>query len=88
MGLCSLNALRNGWVKKSPLLSSPPLCISSTPPGDRYVGQRIEWCITDLKAALNKLVSSLSEITPAPDIILGGDFNLPHVSWPEGEPNR
>ena len=42
----------------------------------------------DLKAALNKLVSSLSEITPAPDIILGGDFNLPHVSWPEGEPSR
>ena len=40
----------------------------------------------DLKIALNRLVSGLSEITPTPDIVLGGDFNLPHVSWPEGDP--
>ena len=42
----------------------------------------------DFKAALNRLVSCLSEISPAPDIILGGDFNLPHISWPEGTPSR
>ena len=38
----------------------------------------------DLRVALNKLVSGLAGLNPAPDIILGGDFNLPHVSWPEG----
>ena len=37
---------------------------------------------TDLKVALNKLVNSLERITPSPDIILGGDFNLPHINWP------
>ena len=42
----------------------------------------------DLKLALNKLVNNLEKITPAPDIILGGDFNLPHTDWPDATPSK
>ena len=42
----------------------------------------------DLKIALARLNTAISEITPTPDIILGGDFNVPHVNWPEGIPSN
>lgn len=42
----------------------------------------------DLKAALSKFVKALEGVSPTPDIILGGDFNLPHVNWPEGVPSK
>ena len=36
----------------------------------------------ELKNALNKLKQSLLELgTPSPEIILGGDFNMPHTCW-------
>ena len=41
---------------------------------------------TDFTIPLNRAKSVLSEISPSPDIIFGGDFNLPHVSWPVGSP--
>ena len=41
----------------------------------------------ELKTALSKLAKVISDIpAPAPNIIFGGDFNLPHASWPEGIP--
>ena len=43
---------------------------------------------SNLKTALDKLVAGLAGLSPAPDIILGGDFNLPHVSWPAGTPSQ
>ena len=35
---------------------------------------------------LNHVKALLSDLSPTPDIIFGGDFNLPHVTWPEGVP--
>ena len=43
---------------------------------------------SNFKTALDKLVAGLAGLSPAPDIILGGDFNLPHVSWPAGTPSQ
>ena len=40
----------------------------------------------DFKTALRRLANVLSSFDPAPDIIVGGDFNLPHVKWPDGSP--
>ena len=34
--------------------------------------------------ALNEVKNIFSSLkTPAPDILLCGDFNLPHISWPD-----
>ena len=30
----------------------------------------------------------MERITPSPDIILGGDFNLPHINWPGATPSK
>ena len=39
----------------------------------------------ELKPALYELDKVLQALpSPTPDIILGGDFNLPHTKWPEG----
>ena len=40
----------------------------------------------DLKIALARLNTAILEITPTPDIILGGGVNVPHVNRPEGIP--
>ena len=38
----------------------------------------------ELKAALNKIQEAVMKLgDPLPDIIFGGDFNLPHVRWPD-----
>ena len=42
----------------------------------------------DLKSALVRLKIALEGITPTLDIILGGDFNVPHVNWPAGTPTN
>ena len=42
----------------------------------------------DFMEPLNMVKLKLAEIHPTPDIIMGGDFNLPHVKWPEGSPNQ
>ena len=42
----------------------------------------------EFKTALDKLDQSLSGLPdPAPNVILCGDFNIRHVSWPEGSPS-
>ena len=44
---------------------------------------------TEFKQALDKLRSLLSSLkSPLPDILLGGDFNLPHASWPDCIPTE
>ena len=52
---------------------------------------QIPWSLVhpnDLKAALSKFVKALG-LSPAPNIILGGDLNnYPHVNWPEGVPSK
>ena len=41
----------------------------------------------EFQAALKKIGSSLANLpTPSPNIIICGDFNIPHVSWPIGSP--
>ena len=40
----------------------------------------------DFKKALNQLKIDLLKLNPTPDIIFGGDFNLPHTAWPKGTP--
>ena len=35
----------------------------------------------DLKAALCKLKIAVEGLSPIPDIVFGGDFNLPHIDW-------
>jgi hypothetical protein len=42
----------------------------------------------DFMEALNKVKIKLAEIHPTPDIIMGGDFNLPHAIWPDGTPKQ
>ena len=41
---------------------------------------------TDFKLAMKRLMDVLTSFSPFPDIIIGGDFNLPHVSWPSRSP--
>ena len=38
----------------------------------------------DFKKALNRLKNTIPKFSPTPDIIIGGDFNLPYMSWPGG----
>ena len=39
-------------------------------------------------AAIKRLYSSLSGLpNPAPNVLLCGDFNIPHASWPDGSPS-
>ena len=41
----------------------------------------------EFQAAIAKLTSSLTELpTPAPNVFLCGDFNIPHSSWPDCSP--
>ncbi len=38
------------------------------------------------KKAMAQLSAAISDLETTPDIIIGGDFNLPHTSWPECSP--
>ena len=39
----------------------------------------------EFRQSLRKIESALESLSsPSPDVILCGDFNLPHVLWPEG----
>ena len=43
----------------------------------------------EFKAALGEIRKSLENLpSPSPDILLCGDFNLPHISWPEAIPTK
>lgn len=35
---------------------------------------------------IDELTRKIQSLDVFPDIILGGDFNIPHVSWPDGNP--
>ena len=41
---------------------------------------------TDFKLAMMHLMDVLTGFSPFPDIIIRGDFNLPHVSWSSVSP--
>ena len=53
-------------------------------PDDKYNGNPST--PNDFIIPLNRAKTILSTLQPMPDIIVGGDFNLPHASWPEGLP--
>ena len=38
----------------------------------------------DFKKALNRLKNTIPKFNPIPDIIIGGDFNLPYTTWHVG----
>ena len=40
----------------------------------------------DLQSALNRFMTAIDGLQPAPDIILGGDFNLPGINWRDCTP--
>ena len=43
----------------------------------------------EFKAALEEVKKALENLpTPSPDILLCGDFNLPHISWPDATPTK
>ena len=43
----------------------------------------------EFKTALGEIRKSLESLpSPSPDILLCGDFNLPHISWPDATPNK
>jgi len=41
-----------------------------------------------LKPAIDSLKEAVMKLDQTPDIIIGGDFNLPHTSWPECSPKE
>ena len=43
---------------------------------------------SEFKSAISALQNSILKIDGTPDIFIGGDFNLPHVSWPECTPKQ
>ena len=51
-------------------------------PDDKYNGHPSS--DTDFNIPLKRAKNAILSINPTPDIIVGGDFNLPHASWPEG----
>lgn len=52
-------------------------------PDDPAGGHRSTSC--EFRQALRKIESALESLpSPSPDVIMCGDFNLPHVLWPEG----
>ena len=46
--------------------------------GHRSTSREFQHALNEIKRSLNSLPS------PTPDIVMCGDFNLPHVKWPEG----
>ena len=53
-------------------------------PDDKYNGHPST--PTDFTLPLNRVQNILKAMEPIPDIIFGGDFNLPNISWPYGTP--
>lgn len=53
-------------------------------PDDKYHGNPSP--PVEFKTALNSLKSAIHDISPTPDIVMGGDYNLPHTEWPHGKP--
>ena len=55
-------------------------------PDDKYNGHPST--PNDFSIPLNRAKNVISALTPTPDVIMGGDFNLPHASWPDGTPEN
>ena len=55
-------------------------------PDDKYHGHPST--PADFSNPLGRAKNVISGLSPTPDIIMGGDFNLPHASWPEGMPSN
>ena len=53
-------------------------------PDDKYHGHPST--PTDFLTPINRVKTLLGSISPMPDIVFGGDFNLPNVIWPQGAP--
>ena len=53
-------------------------------PDDRYHGHPST--PNDFITPINRVKNLLGSMSPIPDIVFGGDFNLPNVKWPEGSP--
>ena len=53
-------------------------------PDDKYHGHPS--LPNDFIYPLNRVKSLLSDLSPTPDIIFRGDFNLPRITWPQGIP--
>ena len=61
------------------------ICVVYRQPDDSVHGHSSK--SKEFIATLTKLKESILSIElPTPDIILGGDFNLPHTTWPECSP--
>lgn len=57
------------------------VCVLYRQPNDSVHGHQSK--NLEFKDALDKLSQCLIDLgTPTPDIIMGGDFNLPHTQWP------
>ena len=42
----------------------------------------------ELKSAITKLQECINKLETTPDVIIGGDFNLPNAKWPECTPGN
>ena len=42
----------------------------------------------EFKEAITELIEAIKRIDATPDLIIGGDFNLPHINWNHNAPNR
>ena len=63
------------------------VCVTYRQPDDLAGGNRsTETELDDFIGSLNEVLTTLP--TPTPNIILAGDFNLPHTSWPSGTPKQ
>ena len=59
-------------------------CLVYRQPDDQVGGHRST--AEEFSTFVDKLNEEIASLpTPTPNIILGGDFNLPHASWPSGE---
>lgn len=63
------------------------LCSLYRQPDDPVGGNRST--STEFKKVIDKLSNEVASLpSPTPNIIIGGDFNLPHATWPSGYPTQ
>ena len=63
------------------------MCVVYRQPDDPLGGHKSR--SEEFSSFLERLGEELASLpTPTPNIIIAGDFNLPHASWPSGAPSR
>ena len=63
------------------------VCVTYRQPDDLVGGNRSTE--DEFNAFVGKITEVVSTLpTPTPNIVLAGDFNLPHASWPSGTPKQ